>query len=636
MICTNQNQNIMKQTIKNIGKVLLVLLVIFNLLYLFRINYSVSFLKDSFKETQSLTHELKLLKGDLIPDELETLQDSTLVQTLISKLDQNKLNQDSENSLADLREFLQSATSIELPENYILFKQGINAFSISSEGQSLINVSFDNLSQVLTLNSFQEQDTYNVYQFNQFQKDFDDLITPTSLTKELDLSNKFNQFQELESSITNDERFSKLQEKNLEVIPAFHKSETAYLDILKEGEPMISLSSYLNKDSLTLTSQSNESLIVTQNTNELIDALYNHIENKEFKTLIEENIQAKINYIQKTINDTDLQKALQEHSYQIAEPINDDNQYLIIIQDQNLQEVLNIKIDKLTAKTTINSQGEESQIDFRSLNFELPEIEKDSENHLILGKHGSLTDTIVIANFNNIKKEVKLVSLPRDLYLDNKKINSIYVYRGMNSLIQEIESIAGIQIDKYALVDMYTFIDVVDTLGGIDVELDKPLIDPSYTTYDNDQWGTLNLSAGTHNVNGRQALRIARSRYSTSDFDRAHRQHLILDGLKNRIKNLGAKDAKTITELALLGVESTETNLDFKDVLKYYGKYKDYELADSLVLSTANVLTSTYTGALNSDPNSTEEAKNRGAYILLPKNDDWFLLRTFIYSFLAR
>ncbi len=627
----------LKQSLKNFLKVFVVFAIIFNLLYLAKINFSVNHIKSNLKETEQITNELKVLKGDLFIDQKNEESQENLLSSLISKIEQYDLSQTTENSKQEIIAFIQNHSDLSLPEEYYTSKNSINSFSVlNPTDQSLITVSYDNLSEILTLESYLKTDTYTPYQFQAFQDDLQPLLKQESLTQQTKLHNNYQSFLQLNQSILEDPRFLTLQEKSLEQIPAFHSSQTAYLNFLKQGERMLSIQSDLVTDTYKLFDQSNQLITTSQDQDSIIDSLYSSIESKQFPTILEKNIQPKITFIENILNNTDFLKTLQDKNFSISETTNSNNEYSVSVLDQSDQIILTLNIDKQTAQTFLTFQNETEQLNFKDLGFELPEIQKETENHLILGKHGSLTDTIIIANFNNQTKQVKLISLPRDLYLENKKINSIYAYRGLEALVDEVESISGLNIDKYALIDMYTFIDVVDKLGGIEVELTKPLIDPSYTTFDDNQWGTLNLSAGKHQVNGRQALRIARSRHSTSDFDRAYRQHLILSGFQNRIHELGIKDTKTITEIGLLGLESTETNLNFQDTLKYYSRYKDYEVQDSVVLSTANILESTYTGALNSTPNATEEAKNRGAYILLHKNNDWSLIKTFIYSFLSR
>src|SRR5690606_29994346 len=142
------------------------------------------------------------------------------------------------------------------------------------------------------------------------------------------------------------------------------------------------------------------------------------------------------------------------------------------------------------------------------------------------------------------------------------------------------------------LVDMYAFIDVVDYLGGIDVTLDEPLIDPTYKTYDNGQWGTLYYAAGTHHLNGKQALRVARSRHTSSDFSRAERQHQVLEAFKLKANNLNVSNAGTLIKIASTLLGKTETDISPSQAVSYYFKYKNYEISSQHVLSTANILTS--------------------------------------------
>src|SRR5690606_4592319 len=153
---------------------------------------------------------------------------------------------------------------------------------------------------------------------------------------------------------------------------------------------------------------------------------------------------------------------------------------------------------------------------------------------LVAGKHGSLVDTMMVVRLADGK--ISVVSVPRDLHWNGRKINSVYAFYGMEELVRVLSDLSGYQIDHYALIDMYAFIEVVDLIGCLDVTLEKTLIDPTYKTLDNGVWGTLYYPVGTHHLCGKQALRVARSRHTSSDFSRAERQHLILESLKNKAR----------------------------------------------------------------------------------------------------
>ncbi len=214
----------------------------------------------------------------------------------------------------------------------------------------------------------------------------------------------------------------------------------------------------------------------------------------------------------------------------------------------------------------------------------------DEFNVLLMGKHGSNVDTIIFANVDTQTQEVTLVSIPRDLYYNNAKINSYYGTKGMEAQISAVEAVTGYNVDHYALIDMYVFRDVIDLLGGVEVTLSENLIDPTYRTCDGDICSTLYYQAGLHHLDGTEALRIARSRHTTSDYSRAERQQLILQGIQDRIRNLGLSDAGTLLSVVDTVVESVETDMTVTEVLQYIIKYQNYSIDGGNVISTGNVL----------------------------------------------
>lgn len=263
-------------------------------------------------------------------------------------------------------------------------------------------------------------------------------------------------------------------------------------------------------------------------------------------------------------------------------------------------------------------------------------------NILIAGKHGSLVDTMIIANINPQKGKITLVSVPRDLYYNNRKINSIYYFYGMDELKRTLSFITGYQIDQYILIDMYAFIEVVDIIGGVDVHLDQPVIDPTYKTFDGGKWGTLYYRAGDHHLSGKQALRLARSRHTSSDFARSERQHLILQAVKDKAKTLGLADAGSLKTLGESILAKTETDISIADAISYFFRYQNYEINGGHVMSSGNVLVSKYTGEIDGQPAETcttneegEETcktKDKGAYILVPQNGSWNTTRWFFHQ----
>ena len=99
---------------------------------------------------------------------------------------------------------------------------------------------------------------------------------------------------------------------------------------------------------------------------------------------------------------------------------------------------------------------------------------------LILGTNGSLTDTIMVASVNEEKEKISLFSVPRDLYINGRRINEYYHSYGVDTLERMVESVTGLTIDHYVQVDLQGFVEVVDLLGGLDIYVDENIYDGLY------------------------------------------------------------------------------------------------------------------------------------------------------------
>lgn len=276
-------------------------------------------------------------------------------------------------------------------------------------------------------------------------------------------------------------------------------------------------------------------------------------------------------------------------------------------------------------------------------------------NFLIAGKNGGLVDTMIIANVNTEKRRITLVSLPRDLYYNNRKINSYYALYGMPELKRILSNITGYQIDKYILVDMYAFIDVIDIIGGIDVHLDQAVIDPTYKVNDNGVWSTLYYRPGDYHLAGKEALRLARTRHTSSDFARAERQQMIIKSIQKKARALGFGDAATLTQMAKAVLARTETDIGLEEALPDYFRYQGFEMNGGNVVSSGNVLVSKFTGDkavkscldkvsgqkdLNEEDRSKAEGDcqktDKGQYILEPAGGDWNALRWYFHQIIEK
>ncbi|HOV64684.1 MAG TPA: hypothetical protein PLG43_12470, partial [Spirochaetia bacterium] len=166
---------------------------------------------------------------------------------------------------------------------------------------------------------------------------------------------------------------------------------------------------------------------------------------------------------------------------------------------------------------------------------------------------------------------------------------------------------------------------------------------------------------------GVETLRVARSRHSSSDFERSARQQQILASLKNQLARLGLKDMGKAYDLVKTLSNYVQTNFTFFELVDLFTRYLNTPITKQEVLSTKNVLYTTYsnvyllkeedaqldsnsTGDVASDestPSQGEEGSilntgtefdenfDKGEWILLPQNDDWNLIRWYIRTLIG-
>ena len=256
---------------------------------------------------------------------------------------------------------------------------------------------------------------------------------------------------------------------------------------------------------------------------------------------------------------------------------------------------------------------------------------EDTINILLVGSHEKNTDTMILAHADRRTGDACLIGIPRDIYWKGRKINSIYQDFGADRLLKELSEITGLEINNYIKVDMYAFIDIVNILDGIEVTLEEDLVDPSYRTRENGEWKTLNYSSGTYNLNGVEALRIARSRHGSNDFDRSHRQQLILEAFLDKFSKLRITDIDKVYSLINLISQYVETDLSVMELMSIYNNFGDSSLSGKYVLSFDNILYATYSNTYLLDDDFVPGPDyNKGAWILLPEGDDWNNIRWYV------
>jgi LCP family protein required for cell wall assembly len=188
------------------------------------------------------------------------------------------------------------------------------------------------------------------------------------------------------------------------------------------------------------------------------------------------------------------------------------------------------------------------------------------------------TDTIVVASIHPDVPSVSMLSIPRDFYAwipghGFDKINTAFSRGARNGypgggpglMKATIEYNFGIRVHYYARVGFNSFVQIVDALGGVDVAVECPLHDTFPDPTSPDGKSDIDLLPGIHHLGGRQALWYARSRWSTSDFDRHRRQQRVLRSLYQQMKSMD-----TISKIPGLWKtlqETVDTDLGLSDLL---------------------------------------------------------------------
>jgi polyisoprenyl-teichoic acid--peptidoglycan teichoic acid transferase len=164
------------------------------------------------------------------------------------------------------------------------------------------------------------------------------------------------------------------------------------------------------------------------------------------------------------------------------------------------------------------------------------------ENYSTGGK-GGRTDSMILATFNPKEETVKTMSIPRDTYVEipgyteKTKINHAYSYGGLQLTVDTVENFLNVPIDYYVTVDFKGFKNIVDAVGGIDVEV--PFDFWEYT--DTSPRKKLYFEKGPMHLNGQEALAYSRMRKRDprGDFGREERQQQVIKAILAEFKSPG-------------------------------------------------------------------------------------------------
>jgi len=236
---------------------------------------------------------------------------------------------------------------------------------------------------------------------------------------------------------------------------------------------------------------------------------------------------------------------------------------------------------------------------------ELKGEERGRINILLLGMGGEghsgkyLTDTIMIVSINPKTYKTALLSIPRDLYVQipesniYTKINAVYSYemrrtsndsaKAAESVEKVIQEITGQPIDYYFSLNFEGFTDIIDEIGGIDINVPEDIYDSRYPG-PNFSYQTFEIKKGAHHLDGKTALKYARVRHAKGgDFSRATRQQLIIAATKRK-----AFSIKTILSPAKIGGlmdalgENLKTDVQFNEIASFLNLSKNINIYQTI------------------------------------------------------
>ncbi len=194
---------------------------------------------------------------------------------------------------------------------------------------------------------------------------------------------------------------------------------------------------------------------------------------------------------------------------------------------------------------------------------------------------GFRSDTLILVSIDPATNSLGMLSIPRDLFVvipgypDRHRVNEALPLGELQQLgygphlaMQTVQLNFGIVVHDYITVDFTVFTRIVDEIGGIDINVEAEIYDPYYPDHFNG-YDPFYMPAGLQHMDGGTALKYARTRHTTNDFDRARRQQQVIYAIRDKLLNAGMwpqliAKAPTLWQEVQNGVR---TGLDFNTLL---------------------------------------------------------------------
>jgi len=327
---------------------------------------------------------------------------------------------------------------------------------------------------------------------------------------------------------------------------------------------------------------------------------------------------------------------------------------LFMFKDQ-VPKVLSAFLSASSIDKTVGSIGTPKNTDGKT-NILLLGVDKRAKNNSLL------TDTIIVLSIDNETGNTVMVSIPRDLWVNEikAKVNSVYYWATVNdkehpaidSVIKVVSNIIGMPVHYYAVVNFEAFTEAIDAVGGVDVAVNNTFDDYLYpiegkenAPVEADRYLHIHFDEGIQHMNGATALQYSRSRHSENpkeagDFARARRQHQVITALKEKITNSDTLfDPLKLKDLFDTYQKNVDTDIGANEIGLFYNAYKNISDGEitSVVLSNEmrdeSVLGS---GMLYAPSEDDRNLLYNHAYVLIPKdgsfNEIHAMLRSLLFT----
>lgn len=259
-----------------------------------------------------------------------------------------------------------------------------------------------------------------------------------------------------------------------------------------------------------------------------------------------------------------------------------------------------------SSDTDSNTLNDANQSNLNHYNAMSLDIMRDPNvlNVLLIGTDARNTsergrsDSMILVSINKQTKKLLMFSFLRDIYLyipgvESTRLNHSYAYGGPELTMKTIEQNFGIEINKYVQVNFYSFIEVIDAVGGIDLTVtdDEAKLINDYLGEINklvgDKSGSDRLSGGGNlHLNGKQALCYARIRYIGTDFARTRRQRDVLNQVLEKVRNMELGELSDFLDETLPLITTNLTQSEIFSLLVNANEYSNYtRVADSIPLN---------------------------------------------------